>query len=249
MKIWTIYKTTCLINNKIYIGQHKTDNVDADPYLGSGKLIRRAIKKYGIENFKKELLETCNTFESAREREEFHIKQHDSTNPEVGYNITSFAWGGQPITEETKRKISLAHTGKRLSEKTKQKMRKPKPPRTKEHAEGIAAANRGKKWHHNPITKESKQFRSADVIPNGWIVGRGNTQKIGEDRKKLEYSKEGLLKLKKANQSLEKRNKISLTLKGHSVSIESRNRISDSLKKYHAEKISVNPENNGNPTN
>jgi hypothetical protein len=44
-------------------------------------------------------------------------------------------------------------------------------------------------------------------------------------------------------------NKISLTLKGHSVSIESRNRISDSLKKYHAEKISVNPENNGNPTN
>ena len=45
-----IYKTTCLINNKIYIGQHCTDAEDG--YLGSGDLIKKAILKYGKHNFK-----------------------------------------------------------------------------------------------------------------------------------------------------------------------------------------------------
>ena len=51
-----IYKTTNLINNKIYIGKHKSTDIKNDPYYGSGKLLQRAIKKYGIENFKREIL-------------------------------------------------------------------------------------------------------------------------------------------------------------------------------------------------
>lgn len=48
-----IYKTTNLINNKIYIGQHKVKEEKIDnSYYGSGKLIIQAIKKYGKENFK-----------------------------------------------------------------------------------------------------------------------------------------------------------------------------------------------------
>lgn len=52
---YTVYKTTNLINNKFYIGKHQTKNLN-DGYLGSGKAFQSALKKYGKENFKKEIL-------------------------------------------------------------------------------------------------------------------------------------------------------------------------------------------------
>jgi len=50
-----IYKTTNIINNKIYVGQHRTNNIN-DNYLGSGQLLVKAIKKHGKTNFKKDIL-------------------------------------------------------------------------------------------------------------------------------------------------------------------------------------------------
>lgn len=50
-----IYKTTNLINGKYYYGVHSTDNI-SDGYLGSGNKLKNAIKKYGKDNFKKEII-------------------------------------------------------------------------------------------------------------------------------------------------------------------------------------------------
>ena len=66
--IFYIYKTTNLINKKYYIGKHCTTKLEND-YLGSGKQLRYSVRKYGKENFKKEILEFCNSPEHLAERE------------------------------------------------------------------------------------------------------------------------------------------------------------------------------------
>lgn len=82
-----IYKTTNLVNDKIYIGQHKSSQFTIE-YLGSGDLVKRAIKKYGKENFQVELLEEVETKELMDEREIYWIKFYDAKNIDIGYNIS-----------------------------------------------------------------------------------------------------------------------------------------------------------------
>lgn len=60
MKYYTIYKITNKIDGKYYIGQHITEDLN-DGYMGSGRLIGRAIQKYGMDNFVKEYLHFCNS--------------------------------------------------------------------------------------------------------------------------------------------------------------------------------------------
>jgi hypothetical protein len=63
-----LYKTTCLITNRYYIGMHSTCNLD-DGYMGSGKRLRRSIRKHGKENHVKEILEFFDTRELLIEAE------------------------------------------------------------------------------------------------------------------------------------------------------------------------------------
>ena len=65
---YLIYKITNTINNKIYIGKHKTNDKN-DDYMGSGKILNKAIEKYGVDKFKKEILFECNSEEEMNQKE------------------------------------------------------------------------------------------------------------------------------------------------------------------------------------
>jgi len=91
----TIYKITNLINEKFYIGQHSTNDLD-DGYMGSGIYLKRAFDKYGVENFKKEILHNFDNFNDMNNKEieiinEEFVKRKDNYNIILGgcydYNI------------------------------------------------------------------------------------------------------------------------------------------------------------------
>lgn len=83
-----IYIITNLINGKVYIGQSKniTNRLARHRRGGDRCLLHRAIKKYGVDNFKFEVLEECQE-EDLNEREIYYIAQYNSVVPN-GYNIS-----------------------------------------------------------------------------------------------------------------------------------------------------------------
>lgn len=109
-----IYKITNTINNKIYIGKLVRNNPH---YMGSGKILKLAYNKHGIENFKKEIIEYCSSKEELSEREKYWILFFNSTDKKIGYNITKGGDGGctnnyfinKTLTVEHRRKISKNH--------------------------------------------------------------------------------------------------------------------------------------------
>ncbi len=86
---YIIYKTTNLINGKYYVGKHQTNNLE-DGYQGSGNLIRRAFKKYGIENFSTVILEVYDAEWKMNLAEKILVV----CDKEVSYNLCSGGKGG-----------------------------------------------------------------------------------------------------------------------------------------------------------
>lgn len=104
---YTIYKTINLINGRYYIGKHKTSIID-DGYLGSGVLLKKAIQKYGKENFTKEILYV---FQSEKEMND---KEHEMVSESVltdkdSYNLRIGGVGGFS-KEESLRGSRTAHS-------------------------------------------------------------------------------------------------------------------------------------------
>ena len=108
MTYFGLYKVTNLVNGKMYIGQHVTDNLD-DGYMGSGKLIKRALSKYGISNFRKEWLGFYEDEEELNYMERVFVDQtwldrSDTYNLQIG--------GGLRQSEAVKFKMRRSHVGK-----------------------------------------------------------------------------------------------------------------------------------------
>lgn len=178
-----IYKTTNLVNGMIYVGK---DSKNRKKYLGSGLHLRRAVNKYGKENFKKEILQECSSIEEMDNTEDFWIEKLDARNPEIGYNIARGGHGGftgfhseetkkkmsefhknrvrKPHSEETKRKISIGNKGKVFSEETKRK---------------IGEKSRGRTWI---MSEETKKKMSA--AQKGRIVSE-RTRKLSSFKTSL----------------------------------------------------------------
>lgn len=178
-----IYKITNKINNKCYIGQsinierrfeeHKNTN-------RTSKYLHRAMIKYGIDNFKFEIIEICHK-EELSEKEKYWINYYHSISP-YGYNLTDGGDGGNTFRyrteeqmEETKKKISNAVSGenngffgKHHSEKTKEKLKQ---------------INIGKKLSQETKNKISESLQNH-------IVTNSTKQKISEATKKQWNNKE-----------------------------------------------------------
>lgn len=83
-----VYKITNLLDGRIYIGIHSTDNLE-DKYMGSSIPLYKDIKKFGIENFKKEILEFCPNRDVLLNREkelvdDNFVKRKDTYNINLG---------------------------------------------------------------------------------------------------------------------------------------------------------------------
>lgn len=83
-----VYLTTNLINNKKYIGQHKSTKFDSN-YLGSGLYITKAIAKYGKDNFSCSIIEWCYSIQQLNEQEEYWILFYNAVEDPNYYNISA----------------------------------------------------------------------------------------------------------------------------------------------------------------
>ncbi len=91
-----IYAITNSINKKVYIGKRLSRYLCSfDNYWGSGKIIKKAINKHGIQNFKKEILCVCYNDEDLNFKEKYYINKYNTVRP-CGYNI---AIGGFTMDE------------------------------------------------------------------------------------------------------------------------------------------------------
>lgn len=137
----TIYLITNKVNNKKYIGKHSTLDL-YDTYMGSGKLLRYAINKHGIENFKKEILFVFNN------KQDMEAKEKELINETVikgnsFYNLSPGGQGGDMLkfaSEERKRLKS-----ERISIKIKGK------PKSLEHRKSISLFHADVSGNNNPM--------------------------------------------------------------------------------------------------
>ena len=101
---YILYKTTNLINDKFYIGIHQTKNLN-DNYLGSGTVLNHSIKKYGKENFKREIIKLCNSYQELIELEKEYVNEEflaDKNN----YNLKTGGGNFGILSKESRNKIS-----------------------------------------------------------------------------------------------------------------------------------------------
>lgn len=217
-----IYKTTNLINNKFYIGQRK--GKFNNNYLGSGTILKRAIRKYGKENFKVDILSFVNDKKELNKLEKIFIDKYRKILGRNNlYNMSDGGDGGSTIKFHKINCICSVCKAIRGEQKGKNSPRYNKH-LTNESKKKIGLGNRGKTWskeriinfsqkmkgkgnpmygkrfHHTPEAKEKIGLRT-----RGKHITEEHKLKISLSHKGLKLSKETKLKIslsKKGNQNM-----------------------------------------------
>lgn len=195
-----IYKTTNLLNGKFYIGMHSAKILN-DNYLGSGKRLRYSIRKYGIQNFKLEILEIYPNRSSLTLREKKLVNDSLLSDP-MCMNLRKGGTGGfsheQQVINSKKGHKKFFELMQDFEWKNKQRekqstgmkfyLKKKKIKgiwEGKKHKQesklkiGLANSilqrdNKNSQYNTRWITNgiKDKKIKNGDVIPNGWYYGR-----------------------------------------------------------------------------
>lgn len=156
-----VYLTTNIINDKKYIG---VDSLNNPNYLGSGKLLKKAILKYGRDSFKKEILFEFENLSDAYKKEAELITTYNAIDSEDYYNIHPGGKGGwghldtkginNPMYGKSVRDVLIEKYGKREGIEIWEKSRI-------NAGKAISKKLKGKKLsetHKNNLSKSRKEF-------------------------------------------------------------------------------------------
>jgi len=144
--LMVVYRITNLLNSKTYVGQtfRNPQKRFSEHLKSSGNGVHHplyhSIKKYGKENFSFEIIEKCSSIDEMNKKEEFYIDLFQSMDPNKGYNLRHGGFN-KSFSESSKRKISVAHLGKVLSE---------------EHRKSIGIGSK-KNWSDPEFRRKHKQ--------------------------------------------------------------------------------------------
>lgn len=226
-----IYMTTNLVNGKKYIGQ-KASSSFVEDYKGSGTYLKNAINKYGIENFKTEILKWCYDQEELDSSERFFIEQNNAVESDDFYNLAkggSFgnARKGSKFSEQARKKMSEINKGEKNAMWGKTHSEESRKKISDHHAdfkgEKSPSYNRVCINDGNKV-KYVKKENLNEYISDGWEIGTTEEmkQKISKTNKGRKHSEETKKKMS-LSQSGERNG-----MYGKHASLETRQKMSES---------------------
>lgn len=218
-------------NNKVYIGvtcrkpEYRWDN--GNGYTNAQRKIYNAIKKYGWENVKHEILFENLTKEEAEQKEIELIDKYNSTNDNYGYNIEKGGNLNKEVSMETRQLMIKNHKGRtgmkltkqqcqKIGENAKKRWNEMTDKQKKEQIEKMAKSNRGKpSWnkglHFSEEAKNNMSIAQKNRYKNGAMSpmkGKTHTEetikKMSEKKKGIKFSEQTKKNMKASNYNAKK---------------------------------------------
>ena len=199
---YIVYKTTNLINGKVYIGKHKTNDLN-DGYLGSGNELRAAIKKYGAENFSREVLHFLSN-EDEMDSKEAELVTEEFIKLDSNYNRCpggKGGWGYVNTLEKTRESRRLgglkgsrttierygtAFPGAATNIKCRQSFLGKKHTKLAKERIGRSNSERQKGSRNSQFDSmwitdglQNRKINRSESIPEGWSKGRKMGRVLG----------------------------------------------------------------------